>query len=459
MIRRFCTHRFVIASVVFVLTGLSAAAYFAKRGGVDVTISTLPVTRGDVVETVSASGTLEAVTTVQVGAQVSGNIQDLYADFNALVRKGQLLARIDPTMLASQVEQAAATVVKSEAEVDRLTVALANTEVQLARTRKLADKQIAAAMDLDAAEVERRTALAQVKSAEAQLLQAKAALGQTKVNLEKAAIASPIDGIVVSRNVDVGQTVAASMQAPTLFLIAADLTKMRVNASIDESDVGRIEAGQRVLFTVDAFPSEKFTGTVAQVRLSPTVTQNVVTYQTIIDVPNLELKLRPGMTANVTVETVRRSSVLRASNATLRFKPTDEAFALLGQTAQTAARQVPGSSSPGAASGGGSGVSIVNARFEKAASAGTAGRVWVVVDGALNPIDLRLGASDGTYTELLSSTLSEGTELVTGVTATQKKAAAKSSTPASSNPFLGTQPRMPSGPPPGAPAPTGTRPG
>jgi biotin carboxyl carrier protein len=213
MIRRFCTYRFVIASVVFVLTGLSAAAYFAKRGGVDVTISTLPITRGDVVETVSASGTLEAVTTVQVGAQVSGNIQDLYADFNALVRKGQLLARIDPTMLESQVEQAVATVVKSEAEVERLTVTLANTEVQLARTRKLADKQIAAAMDLDAAEVERRTAQAQLKSAEAQLLQVKGALGQSRVNLEKAAIASPIDGIVISRNVDVGQTVAASMQA------------------------------------------------------------------------------------------------------------------------------------------------------------------------------------------------------------------------------------------------------
>jgi HlyD family secretion protein len=241
--------------------------------------------------------------------------------------------------------------------------------------------------------------------------------------------------------VDVGQTVAARMSAPTLFVLAADLTRMRLNASIDESDVGRIAAGQLVRFTVDAFPSEPFTGKVAQVRLSPTVTQNVVTYQTIIDVPNTELKLRPGMTANVTVETRRRDDVLRASNATLRFKPTTEMFALLGQAA------------PGAVSGTGNATSAGKARFSlPAPSAGTAGRAWVLADGALTPIDVRLGVSDGTYTEIVSLALTEGTELVWGV-AEGSKTKTKSAVAGTANPFLGTQPRMPMGPPPPGPPP------
>ena len=370
MIRRIITSKFFVASVALVATGLTAAAFIARRDSVSAAISTLPITRGDVVETVSATGSLEAIRTVQVGAQVSGNIQALYADFNSLVRKGQVLARIDPNALESQVEQARAAVVKAEADVDRLKVSLETADLQLERTRKLADKQIAAPSDLDAAVVSRRTAEAQLKSAEASLLQVRASLSQAVVNLEKTVILSPIDGIVVSRNVDVGQTVAASMQAPTLFVLAADLTKMRVGASIDESDIGRIVTGQQVRFTVDAFPAEEFAGTVAQVRLSPTVTQSVVTYQTLIDVPNLELKLRPGMTANVTVETRRRDNVLRASNSTLRFKPTAEMFALLGQAA-------PGA---GNAAAGGVGArstpTVVNVRFEPTApAAGTAGRV------------------------------------------------------------------------------------
>ena len=448
MIRRIITSKVFVASVALVVTGLTVATVIARRGTIAAAISTLPITRGDVVETVSATGSLEAIRTVQVGAQVSGNIQAMYADFNSIVRKGQVLARIDPNALESQVEQARAAVVKAEAEVDRLKVSLATANLQLERTRKLADRQIAAPSDLDAAVVSVRTAEAQLKSAEASLLQARASLNQALVNLEKTVILSPIDGIVVSRDVDVGQTVAASMQAPTLFLLAADMTKMRVSASIDESDIGRIVAGQQVRFTVDAFPAEEFTGTVAQVRLSPTVTQNVVTYQTLIDVPNLELKLRPGMTANVTVETRRRDNVLRASNSTLRFKPTTEMFALLGQTAPGTGKAVAGGV------GARSAPTVVNVRFEPTApAAGTAGRVWVLADGALTPIDVRAGASDGTYTEILAPALVEGTELVWGI-AEGSRTKTQTAVPATANPFLGTQPRMPMGPPP-----AGLRPG
>jgi HlyD family secretion protein len=449
MIRRFINWRVFIAVAVFVVTGLSSAAYLANRSGAEVSISTLAVTRGDIVETISATGTLEAVTSVQVGAQVSGNIQALYADFNSIVRKGQLLARLDPTLLQSQVEQARATVVRAEAEVERLNVALAGAGATLRRTQALADKRIAAAADLETAVVDRRMAEADVKSAEAQLQQARAALSQAEVNLEKTAIASPIDGIVVSRNVDVGQTVAASMQAPTLFLIAADLAAMRVNASVDESDVGRIRAGQTVRFRVDAFPSEEFTGSVSQVRLSPVVEQNVVTYQTLIDVPNGELKLRPGMTANVTVETMRRDNVLCAPNAALRFKPTTETYTLLGQAAP--AEDDAAATGQPSGSGAGTDASVVNVRYAPAAKSGTGGRVWTVASGTLTPIEVRLGASDGTYTELLSSAIAEGTELVWSVATPQKTTKTTTTT---SNPFLGTQPRPPTGPPP-----SGTRPG
>jgi HlyD family secretion protein len=444
MILRIITNKFVITPMVIVLTGLSAAAVLANRGGTGVEISTLAVTRGDVVETVSATGTLEAVTTVQIGAQVSGNIQALFADFNSIVHKGQLLARIEPTALQSQVDQARAAVVKAEAEVERLKVALDDVDLDLARTRKLAERQIAAPSDLDAAVVARRTAEVQLKSADASVVQVRAALSQAEVNLAKTAIFSPIDGIVVSRDVDIGQTVAASMSAPTLFLLAADLTHMRVNASIDESDVGRIAAGQTVKFTVDAFPSEPFAGTVAQVRMSPTVTQNVVTYQTIIDVPNPELKLRPGMTANVTVETKRRDNVLRAPNAAVRFKPTTEMLALLGQA------------DPGATAGMTSTAPAKSTRFTPAAPGSPAtGRVWVLVDGTLTPLDVRLGVTDGTHTEIVSSALAEGTELVWGVTESSRSST-QNATRSTYNPLLGSQPRMmpgggspPPGPPPG----------
>jgi HlyD family secretion protein len=423
MIRRIFANKLIIAATAVALTGLSAVVLLADRGGADVDISTLPVTRGNVVVTVSATGTVEAVTTVEVGSQVSGDIQALYADFNSIVHKGQLLARIDPTALQAQVGQARASVTRAEAEVEQLKVAFDQANLDLARTRKLAAKQLVAPSDLDEAVVAQRLAEVQLESADASAVQARAALNQTEVNLDKTAIYSPIDGIVISRDVDVGQTVAASMSAPTLFELAADLTQMHLNASIDESDVGRVKAGQPVRFTVDAFPSEEFTGRVAQVRVSPTLTQNVVTYQTIIDVSNPELKLRPGMTAYVSVETLRRDDVLRVPNSAIRFKPTAEMFTLLGQPAPDAATLSRGT------------------RASRAPAAATTGRVWIHANDTLTPLDVRLGATDGTYTELLSSKPSEGTELVWSVTE-RVQVQAQNTTRTGVNPLLGRQPRM-----------------
>ncbi len=321
------------AIVLVVLALVGAAGYWIYKVRYEApppSVMTSPVTRGDIVDAVGASGTLEAVTTVQVGTQVSGTIQELYADFNSIVRKGQVIARLDPSLFTTQIDQARANLVRAEADVERLRVALEDARSKLARAENLAEQQLIPAQDLEAAQLTVRSTEAQLRSSQAQVTQARATLNQNQVNLQHTVIEAPIDGIVISRNVDVGQTVAASMQAPTLFVLAADLTKMKVNASIDEADVGRIRPGQVVRFRVDAYPDRDFTGSVSQVRLQPVVTSNVVTYATVIDVPNPDLLLKPGMTANVNIEIARRENVLRAPNAALRFRPTAETFAALG---------------------------------------------------------------------------------------------------------------------------------
>jgi HlyD family secretion protein len=295
-------------------------------------VTTAPVTRGDVVETVGATGTLQAVTTVQVGSQVSGTIQSLNADFNSLVKKGQVIARLDPSLFQTQIEQARANLLRAQADLDRLKVTLVDAQTKLNRARELSTRQLIPRTDLETAEVNVQSAQAQIRSQEAQITQAQASLNQNQVNLDHTVITAPIDGLVISRSVDVGQTVAASMQAPTLFVLAADLTKMQVLANLDESDVGRIRPHQVVTFRVDAYPSDTFRGTVSQVRLEPKVQQNVVTYATVIDVPNNDLRLKPGMTANVNVEIARASNVLRVPNTALRFRPSNDVFAALGQT-------------------------------------------------------------------------------------------------------------------------------
>ena len=321
-------------SIVIVLAtlGITAYGYLGFRTAEFIPeVSTVTLARGDVVDTVGATGALEAVTTVQVGSQVSGIIDALYADFNSIVREGEVIARLEPSLFESQVEQSRANLARSEADVARLTVALEDSRTQLRRSEELAAQNLIAASELEAAQVAVRSAEAQLQSAEASVIQSRASLNQSEVNLGHTVITAPIDGIVIARQVDVGQTVAASMSAPELFIIAADLTEMQVIANIDESDVGRIRPGQPVTFTVDAYAAEQFEGTVSQIRLEPVVLQNVVTYATVIDVPNNDLRLKPGMTATVTLEIARRENVLRVPNSALRFRPTPDMFAVLNQ--------------------------------------------------------------------------------------------------------------------------------
>jgi HlyD family secretion protein len=321
-----------ILLILGVLGGSAYAFYAYNRQAPAPTVTTAAITRGDVVDTVGATGTLQAVTTVQVGTQVSGTLQALYADFNSLVKKGQVLARLDPSLFQTQIEQARANLIRAQADLDRLKVSLEDARTKLARAEELSGRQLIPQSDLETAQVNVRSIDAQIRSSEAQVTQARASLNQNEVNLQHTVISAPIDGLVISRNVDVGQTVAASMSAPTLFVLAADLTKMQVLANLDESDVGRIRPGQHVTFRVDAYPADDFDGTVSQVRLQPIVQQNVVTYATVIDVPNPQLKLKPGMTANVNIEIAKRTNVARIPNAGLRFRPTGEIFAALGQT-------------------------------------------------------------------------------------------------------------------------------
>lgn len=265
------------------------------------------VDRGAIRMSVTATGTVSAVTTVQVGSQVSGVIARLYADFNSHVQKGQLLAELDPTTFQAQTEQRRADVTKARIET-------ANARIMFERQKRLVAAGLAAQSELDGAR-------AQYEGAQAQVSQASAALRQSETSLHYTKIISPIDGVVVDRQYDVGQTVAASFQAPTLFSIAQDLTKMQVQADVDQSDIGRVQVGQPSRFTVDAYPEEEFRGRIAQIRLNALVNQNVVSYPVMIEVPNPQGRLRPKMTANVTIEVARVENVIRVPNAALRFKP------------------------------------------------------------------------------------------------------------------------------------------
>jgi HlyD family secretion protein len=407
----------------------------AERGSGSPTLDTRAVTRGDVVDTVDATGTLQAVTTVQVGTQVSGTIRELLADFNSQVRSGQVIARLEPSLFQAQVDQARATLVRLEADAQKAGVMLQDAQQKLSRAKELSARQLIPAADLETAEVNVKQAESAVKAADAQTLQARASLSQAEVNLAHTIITAPIDGVVISRNVDVGQTVAASMQAPTLFVIARDLRDMQVAASVAESDIGRIQRRQAVSFRVDAFPDRTFTGTVTQVRLQPVVDQNVVSYVTIISVPNPDLTLKPGMTANVTVEVARASDVLRVPNAALRVRPTPEVLAALGQRApdaqaSTRTRRIDASDGAGRASGSPG----------EEPEVGRPEQVWTLADGRLHRVPLQTGISDGVNTVVLSGELEEGARVLTGVTT----AAAQAGNPGTS-PLLPFGSRLPGG--------------
>jgi HlyD family secretion protein len=403
---------------------------FQRRAGTDApAVRTAAVTVGDIRETVRASGVLEGVTTVAVGTQVSGVVSWLGADFNSVVRKGQVIARLDPSLLQTQVEQARANKTRVDTDVRQQEVTAADRDAKYARARQLAEQQLISQSDLEDARLASAVARTNLEAARAQVAQAQASLNQALVNLNHAVITAPIDGVVIQRSVDVGQTVAASLSSPTLFSIVGDLTKMRVNAAVDESDIAKVAAGQRVDVTVDAYPGRRFAGTVAQVRLQPTVVSNVTTYTTIVDVSNERRELMPGMTAAAEIEIDRRSGVVRVPNTALRFRPTADVFAALNQpqpAASAASAPVPVESR-----------AVRTSARPAGAPEGTRGQIWVFEQGVLRRIEVRLGLADGTNTELLDGQVTAGMQLVTGVTT----GAQAPLTPPANNIFGGTRGR------------------
>ncbi|MEK6372522.1 MAG: efflux RND transporter periplasmic adaptor subunit [Acidobacteriota bacterium] len=375
------------------------------RGKNDQQYQTAKIDRGNVTETVTATGTVSAVTTVQIGSQVSGVISRLYADFNSHVTKGQLLAELDPTPFQAQVEQRQADLTKARVEV-------ANAKVNYDRQARLAKAGLAPQADVD-------NAKAQYDGAAAQVQQSTAALSQALTNLRYTKIISPIDGVVVDRAYDVGQTVAASFQAPTLFQIAQDLTKMQVQADVDQSDIGRVQVGQTARFTVDAYPDEEFRGRISQIRLNATINQNVVSYPVIIEVPNPGERLRPKMTANVTIDVATVRDVLRVPNAALRFRPPEsETKPATGTAAPTS---TTGSAAPsferGMARqrGMGGAAEALGAATQQRAPRKSQTIYLLDANKKLQPAQIRTGISDGRFTQIVDGNVKVGDTVVIGL--------------------------------------------
>ena len=419
--------------VVLLLTG---AAILWVRLDADAPVVpqliTAQVSKGDVVATVAATGTLEPVDTVEVGSQVSGTIQTLTADFNSPVRQGQVIATLDPALIDSQIAQAAATVRRLEADLDRARIESVDAGQKLARARQLAAAQLIAETDLETAETTARLASAAIGSAEAQLTQARASLAQSRVNRSHTIIRSPVDGIVLSRNVEVGQTVAAGLQAPVLFRIARDLAVMQVNANVDESQIGTVQPGQPAAFRVDAYGAETFNGTVRQVRLQPTIVQNVVNYTVVIDVANPSLRLKPGMTATIDIETGRAENALRVPAAALRFKPGSDLLAAYA-TDETAGKAAAATSDRATPTGrSASSRTDDDARAQAPASNAV---VWQLASGTLRRVPVHTGVAGGTFVEIATGALEPGATLVTGARTTVAAA------PQSGSPLVPTPPR------------------
>jgi HlyD family secretion protein len=377
--------------VCLLAVGLAGAwRYAATRPAPLAQYKTAPLVRRAIVGRVTASGTLSAIVTVQVGTQVSGRIQRLFVDFNSPVKKGQLVAKIDAQLYQAAADQAEANYMAAEAGVAKADSDAHIAGLQLERTKALHDQNLASQSDLDNAAAVAQSGRASLDAARASLAQARAARNQAHVNLSYTNIMSPIDGVVISRNVDVGQTVAASLQAPTLFTIAQDLTKMQVDTNVAEADVGRLQVGMATYFTVDSFPGQRFRGKIREIRNAAIMVQNVVTYDAVIDVDNTDLRLRPGMTANVTIVYAERPAALAIPNTVLRF-----------HAGPPLSDRAPAAGSKGPAGG--------NAAPSEMPEPHT---IWVMRAGAPQPVSVHIGLSDGTVTEQLDGDLREGDELV-----------------------------------------------
>ena len=441
----------IILSIVIPVV-IAGFILLKKEKPLTFTWETIPVEKGDMNKVVTATGTLEPVTEVQVGTQVSGEISDLYVDFNSQVKKGQVIAMIDTTNLAAQVFD-------SKANYHRKNILLDQAKREYNRITKLFEEKVVAQIEMD-------KALDDYQTAESNLLSAETQLNRAKINLDYATIRSPIDGIVISKNVEQGQTVAASFNSPTLFNLVNDLTKMQVEASIDEADIGQIEVDQKVDFSVDAYPDETFNGVVRQVRLKPVIVSNVVTYTVIIDVPNPDMKLMPGMTATITVMIDNRKDILKVPSRALSFTPPSdyltyyyeslpdsmkqdiiemrervvermksmglsdkeienrmERFSQTAMFRQGSGGRPAGGSNMGAGTGSGSRMGMQNmSRQQGVSNRGNSGRIWIKENEAIRPLMVITGLSEGGFVEIRSPNLQEGMEVVMGVEYDEEKA-------------------------------------
>jgi HlyD family secretion protein len=401
--------------LVLVLALAGGTAYWLKRRSAKPKVQweTTVVDRGRITARVTATGTLSALVTVQVGSQVSGSILKLYADFNSTVKKGQVVAKIDPRLFQATLENARANYAQAKATLHKDEVQAQFAGRQFQRQGNLAKAKLIAPSDFDTAESNAGSTLAQVEADRANVKQAMAVLHLAEVNLALTNIISPTDGTVISRNVDVGQTVAASLQAPVLFVIAEDLRKMQVDTSVAEADVGKLRAGMGATFSVDAFPGEPFKGTVRQIRNAATTVQNVVTYDAVIDVDNSDLKLRPGMTANVTFVFANKDDVLRVTNAALRFRPSPELSSALKLEVPQGRR----SGSDGAAGGpAGSGGPARAGGLAKGTEAPERRTVWVLRNDVPSPVRIKTGTTDGSKTEVVDGPLQAGDVVISDAT-------------------------------------------
>lgn len=429
--------KWIFILVILAVAGGAGFYFWKKTHTTPTEYRTAKITRGEVTQAVTASGQLNPVMTVQVGSQVSGIIKNLYADFNSQVTNGQIVARLDPSTFEATVHQ-------SEAQLSSAQAALELTKLNADRAEALYKDGLLAKADFD-------KSVADLHQAEATTKIQQANLEKAKVDLARTTIFSTINGVVISREVDVGQTVAASMNAPVLFKIANDLAKMQIDAMVSEADVGGVEIGQEVKFTVDAFPSRTFQGKVIQVRNSPVTTQNVVSYDTVVEVNNRDLKLKPGMTATVSIVIAQKEEVVRIPNGALRFRPPEVAVAKAVAPPTNAPLPTPSSNAPSAtasARGGREGRSRSGGSGFGGTRGGGAGRteragpktVYLAEKKIVNgesviepkPVEIRTGITDGITTEVLSG-LKEGDEVIISVLLPENEAAKATSNPFSSS--------------------------
>jgi len=418
--------------VVLVVAGGAVGGWlYVRKARADraVHYDTVELDRGRIAAKVTATGTLSALVTVQVGSQVSGSIAGLYADFNSTVTKGQRIAKIEPSLFEAAMQQARANLVAAQGNLAKAKAQAVDADRQAKRYAALLARHLVAQADYDTAQSTADADRAGVDAAAGTVEQAKAQLHQAQVNLAYTDIISPTSGTVIARNVDVGQTVAASLQAPVLFLIAKDLRKMQVDTSVAEADIGKITPGMRATFTVDAYTGERFNGTVRQVRNSPQTVQNVVTYDSVIDVDNAQLKLKPGMTANCTFIYAERDDALRVPNAALRFLPPPELLAQLhpggrsgrfGRFGRGGRQGGQGGPGEGGEGGGrrGPGAGGRNASPDRRT-------LWALRNGKPQPVRIKIGVSDGSLTEIVDGgDLKAGDLVLTGVTVGNEATAA-----------------------------------